>query len=64
MASVATVVTMGYGTFGSVADVVRLGYEAAAVIVAPAEDTGSRRQLYLSHRDLPTGRLESRWKGM
>jgi hypothetical protein len=60
--SIATVVTRGYGSFGSIPEIVTRGYGLARI--APDEDTtSSRRPLYLSHRDVPSGRIESRWKG-
>jgi hypothetical protein len=64
MASVATVVTMGYGSFGSIADIVSLGYARGRT--DPGEDTtSSRRSLYLHGREADgTHRLPSRWKGM
>lgn len=37
--SVATVVTLGYGTFGSVADVVTLGYSIGAASATPSART-------------------------
>ena len=37
--SIATVTTLGYGTFGSVADVVTLGYSIGAVSATPASRT-------------------------
>lgn len=33
--SIAAIVTRGYGTFGSIADVVRFGYDASEVIEQP-----------------------------
>jgi hypothetical protein len=57
--SVATVVTLGYGSFGSVADVTRLGYSPE--ITVPDEDrSSSRNPLYLA----PANKLPSRWKGI
>lgn len=33
--SIATVITRGFGTFGSVADIIRRGFDAAAQLISP-----------------------------